>query len=135
MIEIGQNKTVVLRKRDKHSRKLVPVLDPKTQEPLTKIIASEVTRATRNELGGHFGRDKHRKLVVKLGAGDVLIMWPQGTRQKVTLELKQVYSYAVRNKANIALLEKARQRKTAKANARAHARMRYAEAKLRRPVA
>lgn len=134
MIEIGQNKTVMLRKRDKATRKLLPVLDPVTQEPVTQVISSEVTRVTRNKLGGHFGRDKHRKLVIKLGAGDVLIMWPQGTRQKVSIEIVKVYAQALRYKALTTLAEKARARKAAKAAARANARMRYAESKLRRPV-
>jgi len=134
MIEIGQSKTVVLRKRDKHTHKLVPVLDPQTNEPLTKIVSSEVTRATRNKLGGSFGPDGKRRLVVKLGAGDVIIMWPQGTRQKVTLELKKVYQYALHMRALVKLAERARERKAAKQRQRESRRIRYAEHKLRQPI-
>lgn len=129
MIEIGRTSLRPIRRREKGSKKLVPVLDAQGQ-PEKRIVANEVVRVTRKELDGSFGRDRHRKLVVKLKAGDVLEMWPQGTRQKVTIEIAQVYRQAIHYKAQIALLEKARARKVAKANARAQARMHRAEARL-----
>lgn len=133
MIEIGKTSLRPVRRKDKATKKLVPVLDSQGQ-PQTRIVANEVVRVTRHELGGSFGPDRNRRLVIKLKAGDVLEMWPQGTRQKVTIEISKVYRQAIQHKALVALAEKARARKAAKATARANARMRYAEAKLRRPL-
>lgn len=108
MIEIGRSKTIKVRVK-KHG-KLVPKLDA-DGNPETKVVCAEVVRCTRNELDGHYGRDRGRRLVVRLKAGDVIEMWPMGTRQRYSMELKTVFNYMVRNAANKAQLEKARERK------------------------
>ena len=133
MIEIGRTSLRPVRRKDKATGKLVKAYDEHDQ-PLTRIVANEVVRVTRNTLGGTFGPDGKRKLVVKLAAGDVLVMWPQGTRQKVSIELKQVYREAIQRRAMLAVLERARKRKAAKATQRASRRLRYAEANLRKPI-
>jgi hypothetical protein len=72
--------------------------------------------------------------VVKLAAGDVLVMWPQGTRQKVSIEISQVYRQALQYKAQVALLEKARKRKAQKAEQRASRMVARYDKKLRKIV-
>jgi cobalamin-dependent methionine synthase I len=109
MIEIGKSKTVKVREK-KHG-KFVFKLDA-DGNPETKVISAEVVRCTRNELDGHYGRDRGRRLVVRLKAGDVIEMWPMGTRQRYTAELKSVFSWMVRGAAAKATLEKARATRT-----------------------
>lgn len=123
MIEIGRQKEIACRKRV-HG-KFVPVTD-EHGKPVTKTVASEVWRVTRNTLGHGFGPDSRRKLVVGLVNGDVLVLKPLKTRQVVQVELKAVYSWLLRNKAVRLQLEKARNRKEKLATARA-ARRRAAQ--------
>jgi hypothetical protein len=108
MIEIGKSKTIKVRTK-KHG-KLVFKTDA-DGNPETKVVCAEVVRCTRGELDGHYGRDRGRKLVVRLKAGDVIEIWPMGTRQRYTAEIKSVFSWMLRNAANKAQLEKARERK------------------------
>ena len=131
MIEIGKQRVVPIRTRI--GKKLVPILDTH-QQPMTKLAASEVWRVTKGTLGGHFGPDGKRKLVVGLIAGDVLVLKPKGTRQQVSVELKAVYSWCLRNKALSRQLEKARKRKERLQSQRATRRMKYAEKKLLEPI-
>lgn len=116
MIEIGKQKEIVA--RHKVGGKLVPVTDEHGKQ-VTKTISSEVWRVTRNTLGHGYGPDSKRKLVVGLINGDVLVLKPLKTRQVVTVELKAVYGWLLRNKALKAQLEKARARKTKLADIRA----------------
>lgn len=131
MIEIGSKKQRVVKKR--HKGKLVPVIGPDGQAE-TKLVANEVVRVTHGELGGHFGRDKRRKLVVALRDGDVLELRPQGTRQVSRMLLTDLYGYMLRCEANRRHLERARQRKTAKAIQREAARIKRMERKLRKSI-
>jgi len=133
MITIGQAALKPVRRRDKATGKLVPVFDAGSQ-PVTRIVSNEVVRVTRDILGGSFGPDRNRKLVVKLAAGDVLVLWPQGTRQKVSIEISQVYRQALQYKAQVAMLEKARKRKAQKADQRASRKVAYYDKKLRKIV-
>ena len=116
MIEIGRQKEIACRKRV-HG-KFVPVTD-EHGKPVTKTVASEVWRVTRNTLGHGYGPDSKRKLVVGLINGDVLVLKPLKTRQVVQVELKAVYGWLLRNKAIRLQLEKARARKESKATQRA----------------
>ena len=108
MIEIGRQKEIACRKRV--HRKFVPVTD-EHGKPVTKTVASEVWRVTRNTLGHGYGPDSKRKLVVGLINGDVLVLKPLKTRQALTVEIKHVYGWLLRNKAVRLQLEKARTRK------------------------
>lgn len=56
-------------------------------------------RVTNAELGGAFGRDKRRRLVVCLVAGDVILFRPQNTRQEVSILAVDCYRFALRCKA------------------------------------
>jgi hypothetical protein len=122
MLEIGKTRQVRVRRRV--NKKLVY-----TDE--TKIVAREIWAQTKDELGGHFGPDRHRRLVVGLVAGDVLVLYPKGTRQQVTVQLKDVYGWAVRSKALRTQLEKARERKAKLAEQREARRRDAAERRLR----
>ena len=115
MLEIGKYKSIACRKRV-HG-KFVPVTD-EHGKPVTKTVASEVWRVTRNTLGHGYGPDSKRKLVVGLINGDVLVLKPLKTRQSVTVALKDVYGWLLRNKAVRLQLEKARSRKAAIADRR-----------------
>lgn len=130
MIEIGTRRTVVVKTRDKATRKLVPKFD-ELSRPVTKTVSDRVRRVTREELGGQFGPDKHRKLVVELVEGDLLTLRPQGTRQEVTMEIKDVYRYLLRCAAAKKVLEKARERKIAKQARKERERIARADRKFR----
>lgn len=113
MLEIGKTKIVPVRKRVKASNgKLTfyKVIGSDGQ-PETKVITDEVWRQTREELGGHFGRDKHRKLVAGFVGVDQLVLYPKGTRQEVRANLKDIFLWAMRNRAQRAQLERARDKK------------------------
>lgn len=75
-------------------------------------------KETREPLGGTFGPDGKRKLVVELvvlSDEDVIMMHPKGTRQIVYLRVVDAYRQALRNKALRALLERANKAKERKA--------------------
>jgi hypothetical protein len=92
----------------------------------------KIWRQTREELGGRFGLDKRRRLVVGLVAPDMIVMYPKGTRQRVAVELKQVYFDALYREALVKHLERARARKAKLKEVRARRRMAAAERRLRK---
>lgn len=132
MIEIGKSKTIAIKQRDA-SGKLVAVAGP-DGETATKTIANEIWRVTRNTLGGCYGSDKRKKLVVGLVNGDLLTLRPQGTRREVTVSLFDIYHWTLRTSALKVQLEKARLKKAAKQRQRESRRNRYAEKKLVEPI-
>jgi hypothetical protein len=93
----------------------------------TKIVSDQVHRVTRATLKGHFGRDKDRKLVVGLEAGDLLTLRPQGTHQQVAVEIMKIYEWVIHCRAMNAHMNRMRERKAAKQQARI-------ERRLRRPI-
>lgn len=93
---------------------------------------SEVSRLTKNALGGCYGSDKSRKLVVSLRDGDIVAFRPAGTRREVTATALDLYAAVVRWQANRVNLEKARERKAKKAEQRINARIARADAKMKR---
>ncbi len=121
MLEIGKARTVPVRKRI--NGKLTPVGGEKT-------VVRQVWAYTKEELGGHFGPDRNRRLVVGLTPGDVLVMYPKGTRQRVSVLLKDVYGWALRCRAMKSQLEKARERKQKLAEQRETRRRAAAERRL-----
>lgn len=131
MIEIGRKKVSVVRVRK--GSKLVPLLD-EHGEPVTKVTASNVWRVTKGTLGGQFGPDRTRNLVVGLVNGDLLVFKPKGTRQKVTVNINDVYAWCLRSKALSAQLVKARERKEALKSRREARRTKYAEERVRKPI-
>lgn len=97
-------------------------------------FSKPVRRVTVDTLGHSFGSDWKRKLVVSLNAGDRIALRPQGTRREVSILASDLYRYVLRCEANKALLERARQRKEAKATRLARQRQERAEKRLTRPI-
>ena len=132
MIEIGHKRIravkTLVKDAETGKRKLVPKYEQEL--PVTEMVANEVWRVTRNTLGGHFGPDGKRKLVVGLCDGDILTLKPKGTRQVITVELKAVYSWCLRTKALGKQLEKARARKATLIARRQRRNLRAAEHRL-----
>lgn len=113
MIEIGKTKLVPVRRRVKGKDGKVTfykVIGADGQ-PEVKVTTDEVWRQTRETLGGQHGRDKHRVLVAGLVAVDQLVLYPKGTQQEVRVNLKDIYLWAMRNRALRAQLERARKKK------------------------
>jgi hypothetical protein len=92
---------------------MVPVFDEHDQ-PVMRLVASEVVRVTREPIGGHFGLDKGRRLVVALRDGDLLELRPEGTRQTSRMAIADIYAHMLRCEANRRHLEKARSSKIRK---------------------
>jgi len=140
MIEIGKQKTKAVRYRVKvvDNGTIKYKLHTRTEpsgEAVTRVTSDEVWRVTREVLGGAFGRDRARKLVVGFVAPDLLSLRPQGTRQEVKLQLVDVYRFALRCAANRKQLELARVRKEKKDRERERRRIADADRRLRRPLA
>lgn len=85
--------------------------------PLDKASRA-VYRLTIGELGYTHGKDKRRRLVCGLEYGDLLVLRPHGTRRTETVALIDVYSFALRSKANKLHMEKLRNKKAEKQAAR-----------------
>jgi hypothetical protein len=86
---------------------------------------------TVNPLGGSFGSDKHRRLIVELAEGDTIRMKPEGTRRWISLEAKHVYQHALMSVANKARMEKLTKRKAVVAASRERKSLAAAERRLR----
>ncbi len=94
---------------------------------MTKL-RKPIQRVTTNKLGGQFGPDSQRPLVVTVAPPDgadgadalgSLILRPHKTRQRVRLDLREIYLLALKNRARRRQLEKARAKKTRLAEQRA----------------
>lgn len=134
MLEIGRNRKVRL--VTGFGANAEPVLD-EDGKPQIKSVPEEIWRITRDNLGHHHGPDKRRRLVVGLLSGDILAMRPEGRRREtaeVQLTLHDVYAYALRSRAMSVQLEKARQKKAAKAARREKARIAAADRRMTRPL-
>jgi len=102
------------------------------------MVSSPVKRLTVAPLDGSFGPDRGRRIVVSFVPGkdnvpDRLELRPLGTRRADSLAVLDCYRYALRCRVGRDLLEKARQRKTAKALRLAQLRQQRAERRLTRP--
>jgi hypothetical protein len=135
MNEIGKARTVVVKTVQviNGKRTLIPKVSSQG-EPETCVKSAEIWRVTREELDGTFGRDHGRKLVVGLILPDLLVLYPKGTRQKVTLPLDEVYRIALMRKANINHMTEMRERKAKRQEQREQRRLDAAERRLRRPA-
>lgn len=102
---------------------------------ITGLIESPACAMTHGELDASFGApDRDRKLIVSLEAGDLIVMRPQGTRRPMKAAAIDVYRWMIRCEANRITLERARDKKSRKAQRLADARQKRAEARLRRPI-
>lgn len=130
MLEIGKTKIVTVRTKGKDGK--LHIKHGPDGQPEVKVVNADVWRQTRNVLGGCYGRDKHRKLVVGLVAVDQLVLYPKGTRQDVRVNLKEVYAWALRSRALTAQLERARERKAKLKDARIRRSIAAADRRLRK---
>lgn len=129
MIEIGKTKIVPVRARGKDGK--LHIQRGPDGQPETKTVSADVWRETRETLGGNYGKDKRRKLVVGLVGIDQLVLYPKGTRQEYRVNIKDIFAWAVRSRALRAQLERARERKDKLAQRRATKRLDSAERRLR----
>jgi hypothetical protein len=95
------------------------------------LVPSPVRAVTVGELGGAFGSDKHRKLILSCEAGDVVVIRPQGTQRPLSMTAVDIYRYMLRNEANKVVMEKARIRKQKLIDSRLSAKIARADRKLR----
>jgi len=111
MNEIGKPRTVIAKTVEVvgGKRKIVPKMED--GKPVTRVENAKVWRVTRKELDGSFGRDRGRKLVVGFVAPDLLVLYPKGTRQKVSFPIDEIYRTALWRKANITHMAEMRERK------------------------
>ena len=130
MIEIGLQRVVPVMRRNAQG-KLQQAMDPDGSWS-TRLKNVVVTRITRNELDGTFGRDRGRKLVVSLQSIDRLCLRPMGTRQVVDAPLAEIYRWMLMRRATRHQLEKARERKAVKQQQRARRSLDRAEQRLRK---
>jgi hypothetical protein len=134
MNEIGKARTVTVKTVQivGGKRKLVPALED--GKPVTKLENAKVWRVTRCELDGSFGRDRGRKLVVGFVAPDLLVLYPKGTRQKVTFPIDEIYRTALYRKANIVHTAELRERKARKQQQRANRRIAAQERRFKQSL-
>lgn len=109
-----------------------PVRDKQTGEIVGEKPAP-CSRMTVATLGGQFGKDKHRRLVVTMADGDVIKIRPErsGLSRTESMTVFDMYRVMIRNKANKLLLEKARVAKLKKKERRESRAVARADAKLR----
>ena len=131
MITIGQQRLAPVRRRIPGTKKFERVKDS-AGGTMSKVRLDEVWRQTRGELGPTYGRDKRRRLVIGLVAPDLLVFYPKGTRQRITVEIKRVYYEALYHLAVSRQLERARARKIRLRELRAKRRLESMERRLRK---
>lgn len=67
-----------------------------TQGEVIETKPSPVRAVTLEELGGQFGSDKRKRLVVTLDIGDTITMRPSGTRRAVAGTATDIYRFLIR---------------------------------------
>ena len=106
-----------------------PVRDAKGA--ITSHKPSPVRAVTRAGLGHSYGsKERGRRLVVSLEAGDVIRFRQHGTKRSVTATAFDVYAWILRSQAMNANMAKLRERKGRLAQRRANQRQERAERKL-----
>ena len=66
---------------------------------VTGKAPSPACAVTRDELGGMFGADRRRRLVVTLGEGDLIALRPQGTRRTMKIAARDLYRIVLQSAA------------------------------------
>lgn len=97
---------------------------------LIELFPSPARAITRDSLPAGFGSDRGRRLIVSLEAGDLIVIRPAGTRRRYSAPAVNVLAWMLRTAANSATLERARNRKAAKARRLASQRQDRAERRL-----
>lgn len=102
------------------------------KDGMETLVPSPVRAITGGVLGGAFGPDRGRKLVLSCEAGDVVVLRPHGTQRPLSMTAVDLYRYMLRNEANKIVLEKARATKQRKIDQRLNSKIAREDAKLRR---
>lgn len=95
-----------------------------------KRDAGKVSRTVSVALDGTFGPDRGRRLVVTIRMDGRIEIRPERTTRTETIHVADVYRYALRCRANQAVLALARERKAKKAERFAKVRQERVEKKL-----
>ncbi len=98
---------------------------------MTKLT-KPVHRMGNGKLGPAYGPDKDRRIAVTLLPGDMIELRPERTQRPERIALIDVYRYALRCRANVEYLAKARIAKDKKAIRLARDRQERAEKRLLR---
>jgi len=96
---------------------------------------SPTFRVTTRVLGGTFGLDSTRRLVVGLEPDDMISFRPEGTRQRIIAKAHELYQSLLVSRALRLQLERARQRKAKLALVRAQRRQQAADRRFKRSLA
>lgn len=79
---------------------------------------SPVRVKTREELGNGYGPDADKRLIMTAHRDDIIGLRPERTQRELLIKARDLYAHMVRLQANREHLERARQRKAAKAQQR-----------------
>lgn len=102
------------------------------------VLKRSVRRLTNTALGSSFGRDRAKRIVITIIPGngrdveDRLELRPERTRRPESVNVADVYRWALRCRVNSGVLAKARERKAKKAIRVAFQRQARAERRLLR---
>lgn len=91
---------------------------------------SKVSRTLSIALDGTFGPDRGKRLVITVRMDGRIEIRPERTTRTETIHVLDLYRYAIRCRANQAVLARARDRKAKKAERLAKARQERAERRL-----
>lgn len=103
-------------------------------------LKKAVHRVANKPLSGMFGSDRDKRIVVSLIPGngkdvdDLIELRPERTRRAEVIAVCDVYLYALKCRVNRGQLEKARQKKVQKQEARERAAIARADKKLRKQI-
>lgn len=92
-------------------------------------LHKKLTRVANAPLGFSFGSDRGKRIVVSLLPGngsdvdDMIELRPERTQRAETLRVSDIYRFAIQCRTNRAQLEKAREKKAKKDEARKHVKM------------
>jgi hypothetical protein len=82
---------------------------------ITGMVLSPVRVRTIEPLGRAYGTDHDKRLVLTAHPRDVIGLRPERTQRELLIEARDLYAHLIRLEANRALLQKARDRKIARA--------------------
>jgi hypothetical protein len=105
-----------------------PVRDKDGQ--IVTLKEGPAVRKTRGTLPAYFGIDRNKHLIVSLEAGDLICLRIAGTQRVKKISAFDVYHYVIRKESLAIQLEKAREKKTKKAERLARQRQERAEKRL-----
>lgn len=95
---------------------------------------AETVRVTKEVLGGNFGSDKRKRLIVTLAPGDIIKVRPERTQREESCTVEALYSWMLRCKADKLWGVRMQERKAKKKAARESRQIANADRRLRRQL-